>query len=666
MTPSTEVRPAPTGRGVAMAIAITAALAAALGDRMPFWMGVGLLLPLLGWAPGRLLVARTRMFEGAAARMAASFALSPFLVAAPWSAMRAAGLEAVPAARVVLALLALLALTASILTARPPAEPVARLQRAELLPALVWTALVAGLLLSNPALPPRADGWFHAGVVWQVAERGLPPEDPYFAGLPLLYFWGTHAWAATAISLCPALGVWLPLVALNATAAAATLLAVAGVARALGGSAAQAGWASVLAVVGWTPFGWIQVVGRALVGEVRGWPEVQRLIESGVDPMLVMLAQGQLHASMAFHGDKALVLTPFGMGLALLALGLVTAIEAPRGRRRAVALSVVVAAALFTHTVVGYALLLASAAWATWALVSSARGERGALVAALGIALACAAALALLAPYLISISAGKQGQVALAPSPEAFRTAWSGTGVFLAGAALWWSRGREGSVPLLLASLLFVLLGLTLKLSENNQSKFFNLLAVTLCAPAALGLHGWVTARAGWNRIVRTALLTALLLPTPTLALWAFASEHGQAAGSWHEPSRESRIAFAWVRGHTAPATVFADLGGARELFTISGRSVLWGGPDGERDWGHPRERLEVRRMAVRALCTGVAPSAESSALLRGLGRPIVVVCRASIPESERVRELARRGESGYRVVLEGSEVMLVSWEPRP
>lgn len=652
-----------SGRAESLAIAIAALLVAGVGDRMPLWMGAALLLPLLAWAPGALLVAWARLFEGGATRAAASFALSPFLVAAPWAALCTSGLGAVPAARVVLLLLAG---TALIRAARPGGEPGPKLGRPEALVALAWTAVVAALLFSHPALPPRADGWFHAGVVWQIADRGLPPEDPYFAGLPLLYFWGTHAWAAMALSLVPSLGVWLSLITLNLGAAAATLLAIAGLTRALGGTAAQAGWASMLVLIGWTPFGWVQVAGRALVGEVRGWPEVQRLVDAGIDPMLVMLADGQLHASMAFQGDKALVLTPFGMGLALLVLGLVTMIEPLRGRWRFVSLAVVIAAALFTHTVVGYALLLASGVWVAWALASAVRGEPGAMGRAWGIALAAAAALALLAPYVISITAGKQGQVALAPGVEALRTALGGTGVFLAGAALWWWRGRSGSAPVLLASILFLVLGLTLELSENNQSKFFNLLAVSLSAPAAMGLHAWATARSGIARLVRVAFLAALLLPTPSLALWAFAAERGQAAGSWHEPSPESRRTFAWARANTAPPTMFADLGGARELFTISGRSVLWGGADGERDWGHPPAQLEIRRRAVRALCTGAAPDAEAAALLNSLARPIVVVCRASLPATDPVRELARREESGYRVLQDGTEVMLVSWEPSP
>ena len=61
---------------------------------------------------------------------------------------------------------------------------------------LVGVALIAAHIAS-PELSRRAGGAFHAGVVW-AAERALPPEDPFFAGLPLRHAWGLHAWAAAS------------------------------------------------------------------------------------------------------------------------------------------------------------------------------------------------------------------------------------------------------------------------------------------------------------------------------------------------------------------------------------------------------------------------------------------------------------------------------------
>ena len=31
----------------------------------------------------------------------------------------------------------------------------------------------------------RSDAWFHAAVIAQIGDYGIPPEDPYFAGLAL-------------------------------------------------------------------------------------------------------------------------------------------------------------------------------------------------------------------------------------------------------------------------------------------------------------------------------------------------------------------------------------------------------------------------------------------------------------------------------------------------
>ncbi len=595
------------------------------------------------------------------ASIALAFALSPFAIGAPWVLLRLIGMDPAFAARALIVVIAVLAM----LRAWRPGAPMDRMTWQEWLPGLLWAGLVAALLLGDPWLPPRADGWFHAGVVLQVAERGLPPEDPWFAGLRLLYFWGTHAWAALWLVLAPQLSVWTPLLALNLSAAAATLWAVAALARALGADARVAGWAAVLTVVAWSPFGWIHVAARAAVGEVRGWSEVVRIVESGVDPLCFMLASGQLHASMAFHGDKALVITPFGMGLALFVLGLLAACAAWRETRHAWTLAAVGAAALFVHTVVGYALTLLGIGYAGLLGLAALRRQPGAIPRAVAMLAAAVGPAIALAPYLQMITAGKRGQLALALSREAVGTALLGVGLSVTAAAWWWRRRRAGAEPLLVATLILSALALVLRLPESNQSKFFNLLALATVAPAAITLCGWIDAGGARTRPLRWAALALLLTPTPLLSLWGFASERGHSTMSWRMPSPEAVDVFTWARSHTEPEALFADLGGARELFTISGRSVLWGGSDGERDWGHAPEALDVRRRTVTALCTGAPLPDDGTRLLARLQRPVVVVARQSRAETARALALAEQGLRGYRVLRRGTEVSLLQWEGR-
>ncbi len=42
----------------------------------------------------------------------------------------------------------------------------------------------------------RTDGFFHIAVISQIEHYGIPPEDPYFHGMPLQYMWFFHVLAA--------------------------------------------------------------------------------------------------------------------------------------------------------------------------------------------------------------------------------------------------------------------------------------------------------------------------------------------------------------------------------------------------------------------------------------------------------------------------------------
>ncbi len=98
------------------------------------------------------------------------------------------------------------------------------------------------------------------------------------------------------------------------------------------------------------------------------------------------------------------------------------------------------------------------------------------------------------------------------------------------------------------------------------------------------------------------------------LALAGFAMEHGQSRGSWKQPDAAGLEAMAWVRTHTPADAMLVDLAGAADVIALGGRSVLWGGRRGERDWGGDRDELQWRRLAATALAHGVAPHAGARA----------------------------------------------------
>ena len=621
------------GARAVRSLGVVAAALVMLPLRLPNPVAALALAITLAWLPGCLLMDSIRTLRDRGERILASLALSPALAGGAGALLMGLGAAPLLATRIVAAALFIGALWRAFAPRggdgmragdwHAEAAPTA------IAPALLWASIVAAFLAANIYLPPRSDGWFHAGVTQQIALRGLPVEDPSYAGLRLLYFWGTDLWAALWLARGPGLAVWTPLITLNVAAAMAVILGVCAIARRLGATRGGQWLAAALAILGYSPFAWVWVVARAAGGEVRGLAELQRLIASGADTALRALGVGQLHASLSTFADKFLVLTPFGLGLALFALFLIALREAAdtRGSRPAVLLALVAAAALFTHTVAGFSALAVAGVWGAAELARG--GPRRA--AALRAALALLAGVALAVPYLLAVTHGKHAAIGPGFSRGAVGSLVLG-GALLVPAGAWaawrFSRARPIAADLLIAMGVLAALGLLLRLPESNQSKFFNLLFLVAAAPAALAILALAERALPPARIVIAIAVALAVLPTAALCAWGFAAERGQSLDSWHFPAPEVMAAWRWLAGHTGRNCVVADEGGAREPMVYAARSALAPGASLERDWGYAPSEVAVRKRASRELATRGPLSSATDSLLRALGREVVVVER--------------------------------------
>jgi len=600
------------------------------------------------WLPGRLATGALRADLPPAEGLLGSVALSPALAGGAAAIAMALGLGALATARLLAALLAALALIVAARRADSGDSPDhAGVSAFDAVPAIAWAALTLLALAANPFLAPRSDGWFHAAVAEAIARRGLPVEDPSFAGIPLLYFWGMHAWAALWLAASPAISPWTPWIALNVAGALAILLAVGALARRLGAPPAARGWAAAAAVFGASPLAWGWVAARAAVGEVRGLDEVRRILDAGADATLRSMGGGLMHVSLVWFGDKFSVLTPFGLGLTLFLLFVIALHEAeasPRGRRLAW-LALVTASALFTHTVAGLSAL--AVAWAWWALGIGA-AVRGAVPwrVLARVTGAIGAGVVVTLPYLVAVSRGKHGAVAPGFSAIAISSLLEGGALLIPAAILGFrevrvvAAGEPRSLArvTLLAALLAAGMGLLVRLPESNQSKFLSLLFVVLAAPAGIGVAMLWRRVSGVRRPAFAFVLAAATVPTTVLAAAGLVAEHGQSDDSWHEPAPPVRAAWLWLRDHAPADAVIADEGGAREPMVFAACAVLAPGGSLERNWGGPPRALAVRRLASRELAVRGEVSASTDSLLRALGRPVLVVeRRPGVARDERV-----------------------------
>ncbi|MDZ4805265.1 MAG: hypothetical protein SGI90_10425, partial [Candidatus Eisenbacteria bacterium] len=204
------------------------------------------------------------------------------------------------------------------------ARPAARDHDIALFSFLVVLLLLA-INLANPWLGWRADGRFHIGVTTEILRGGLPPTDPFFAGLNLQYMWFFHAWLAGLSTLSGVSTSWL-MIGTNMLGLLAFLTLAATLARELGRSRAGT-WLTVLVVgFGMGGLSWALLPIKLLsvfTGEKRGMEELHTLRR--LWPPTIQQEMGFLSAGydQPFLLRKFLVGTAMSLALAAILLQVV-------------------------------------------------------------------------------------------------------------------------------------------------------------------------------------------------------------------------------------------------------------------------------------------------------------------------------------------------------
>ena len=108
---------------------------------------------------------------------------------------------------------------------------------------------------------------------------------------------------------------------------------------------------------------------------------------------------------------------------------------------------------------------------------------------------------------------------------------------------------------------------------------------------------------------------------------------------------------------------MFCDVGGARDVIAVAGRSVFWGGPSGERDWGYDPAALRSRRELATALCAGREPDGAAAALWNSQRRGTYVVVRVVAPDTAASLAALRARTDRYELAYQNSALSL--WHVR-
>jgi hypothetical protein len=491
----------------------------------------------------------------------------------------------------------------------------------------------------HPWIRTRADSWFHAAVIAEIERAGVPPQDPYFAGLDLQYMWFFHALLA-AIRKVLAVDPFVLMTIVNGVALVVLVMASANLAawlaRRTGDEPRRAATtAAVVVPLGLGVLFWLFLPIRALQALAGRSGGADRLAEAfRWRPLDIGTVRAFLSdfGSVPFFLNKFLVGTAYGLALAafVVYLGAVARYaERPRLGPLLVAVPALFLALMF-HPVVGFTTVAVSGL--TGVVMLALGPRRGGLpfraVLAWGAAVVVALGAAL--PYLVAVTSGKPGGQLV---PIHFD--WVNVAGLLIGCAfvliaaagparrLWADATPAGRLVVAWIAATLAFASVIRLPGPNTTDKFTYLLYLPVAILAAVALSR------AWRGAAGVLAALALLGPANLLA---YASYFGEPDYS----GRPAEVveAYDWLRTNTPRDAVVLDSRDRCDVLVSVPRRQYWGRQAYAEQWGYDEAEM-ARRRTLRDRLVGPAGIADADgapidlAPLVALGAPVYVIVRA-------------------------------------
>ena len=627
--------------------ALTACVAA--GGFLSGVPGDWCLFPALGVFPGMALATLLPLERGTFPRWVLGLAVSPLVSAVAAWALMSAGLTLRAAALGVAVLGWALWLLAELREARR--SGIAPESCDGLRFAWGWAAgaavVVAAVMFVNPYLRIRGDAWVHGALIWEIIERGIPPQDPRFAGLAINFNWFYNYFIALLTTLRG--GDPFALMAIsNAVSMFATLGTAWLIGRRLWKTPRAAAGSALLMALGFNAAMWLlwplRLVRFRAMRLANPEEITAALAATHWNDGLVIFDLSPPRTAMVSFLDKLLHGTALNIAYVMLLVFLWAMVRTLQGQRGPALFwgAAAVSGMLLFHGVVGLSVIpvafgslglawLLAGRW-TWL------PARTRLVSFAG---ATAAGALLAAPYTIAISrawpAARSGlhHSYLRVDPLQLRTLLTALAV-----AVWFARRplrrlfteRNGTAAVLALYIACMLVfSCVVSLPLGNESKFIFEVFVGLAVIGGAAFHEELAAwRRRFGLAGAVAIGAVVLAGVPVLTLRGYLLDRsGTTAQDAHAPAGEETL-YAWMRAATPPQAVFTD-NRFRNLIMVKGRrQLLLGSDSGPERAAFPLDQVLERR-AVLADLYGRADSLDrDGAVLTRLGRPAYVLLRAT------------------------------------
>jgi len=565
----------------------------------------------------------------------AGFVLSPVIVAGLAALALSTGVSSATTTQAIVIAAAGAALTVALVPGAPLAAPARR-------DVVIFLALVAALVFVTALLPfthewwrVRSDAWFHAAVVAQIDYAGVPPEDPYFAGMTLQYMWFYHV-LVLVLSRVLDLDAFWPMAIINIHALAGLSLGgfyLAGVFRDRFGHRLAA---TAMLLFGFNAAFWVFLplkLLRSIHGEVRGWDEIRRTFS--LHPLNYERARDfmVIYYNPVFFLDKFMVATAFGVALVCMTAAWFAAASYLRDRRpeSLILLAGSVIGMLGFHSLVGFIMLVGIFGGATLTWFANRRDPACRARDFLAVMAVAAASFAVMIPYLHSVMHLKEREQLFPLSVSLAKTIGIAVScAFVLVLALrqrrFWSDRAPATRFFTFAFLSLTVFCLLIRLpGPNTYDKLGYFVFIPLAIVAGFTLADRIAARQGRRRWLSGLAWTMLFfVPVNGLALtgWFASAEERAVTVS------EARLA-EWVRANTPRAAVIVDDRDRVALVVAAPRRYYAGSASYAAQWGYPKLEMSRRLHARRALYASGALDATALDALAGVRDPLFVVTRA-------------------------------------
>ncbi|HET7585057.1 MAG TPA: hypothetical protein VFK13_09120 [Gemmatimonadaceae bacterium] len=542
----------------------------------------------------------------------------------------------------------------------------------------LWTCVLPLVLFAWPqwtsAWATYWHGFMHSSMVYEIVERGVPPQNPLMVGEPLRYMYGHHALIAWIMHLIPisppqafaltdAICLVLFAIAIERTAA---LVSADRVFRVM---------AVVIAFAAFTPFSFDVV--RAAIARVTELEVEWRFI-----PLTKFGGINDNQVGWVLFATAIL-------GVARLAAGH----PRRRGAYVLIALAIVLSGYMYPPAWLG---IMACAGLAALYFLS-----RGAPLRRTGVALLVLLAVgaALTAPYIYVLTAGKSpgAAVHLVPPMWLLRQHVENLVLFLAVPALLalgarralvaaWRRQPHLATVLALGAAITMFMYTMMEIPSRSEYKMLGMSVIVLSVPVTMALYDLYQR----HRAIAVGVLVLVLVPVADTfgRAWVHdpVSDPVVSDGRWlrhTDPAQDSL--YTWISGSTPVDALFVD---SYLTIPVLGRRQLLVGLDVRREsgglahvmhdgWlitahqflqsttGVPAGKFTALRSAALALESATPDSAVSERTFAvveryRMGRPVYVVARTDAVrarlDSVPVLRPAYRGSAAtvYRYVPRG------------